>query len=138
MPRFVETKFHISPTTGVKDHFLVKAITIDNDRFIIETLGVKSAIQVANQLMVHKQRRFERDLSYDYNVTLISGTPTMIVKGDVEAAIHALRSLEYISKNTRDSILTHEEVKQIFEKIKNPQTAYQSEIEISERSPKKM
>ena len=74
MPRFVETKFHINPTTGVKDHFLVKAITIEDDKCLIETLGIKSAIQVANLLMVQKQRRFERNMTCDYSVELIKDT----------------------------------------------------------------
>ena len=137
MPRFTETKFHISPTTGVKDHFLVKAITFDDDKCLIETLGVKSAIQVANLLMVQKQRRFERNMTYDYSIELINDTPLMKVKGDFEAAIGALSSLDYISEMTYKTILSNEEVKKIIEISKNPQK--QEQLKISpEHSPKKM
>lgn len=137
MPRFVETKFHISPTTGVKDHFLVKAITIDDDNYLIETLGFKSATQVANLLMVQKQRRFERNMTYDYTIELIKDTPIMKIKGDFEAAIGALSSLDYISEMTYKTILSNEEVKKIIEKSKNPQKYEQPEIS-PEHSPKKM
>ena len=62
----------------------------------------------------------------------------MNVKGDFEAVIGALSSLDYISEMTYKRVFTDEETKQIIEKSKNPQRYEQPEISIAENSPKKM